>query len=101
MPALLTPAEISALWLSVKIGLWCIALIAIPGVALGWLLARKRFYGKALVDRLVHLPLVLPPVVPGYLLLLLLGRKGPLGQWLYQTFGITLVFTWKGAVIAS
>jgi molybdate transport system permease protein len=101
MPVLLTPAEISAFWLSVKIGLWCTALIAIPGVLLGWLLARKQFYGKALVDGLVHLPLVLPPVVPGYLLLLLLGRRGPLGEWLYQTFGITLAFNWKGAVIAS
>ncbi|HYQ91198.1 MAG TPA: molybdate ABC transporter permease subunit [Candidatus Competibacteraceae bacterium] len=101
MPALLTPTEISAFWLSVKIGLWCTALTAIPGVILGWLLARKQFYGKALVDGLVHLPLVLPPVVPGYLLLLLLGRRGPLGQWLYQTFGVTLAFNWKGAVIAS
>lgn len=101
MPALLTPAEISALWLSVKIGFWCTALIAIPGVALGWLLARKQFYGKALVDGLVHLPLVLPPVAPGYLLLLLLGRRGPLGRWLYENFGVTLAFNWKGAVIAS
>ncbi|MFO1431982.1 MAG: molybdate ABC transporter permease subunit [Candidatus Competibacteraceae bacterium] len=98
---LLSSAEISAFWLSVKIGLWCTALIAIPGVLLGWLLARKQFYGKALVDGLVHLPLVLPPVVPGYLLLLLFGRRGPLGQWLYQTFGVTLAFNWKGAVIAS
>ncbi|MCC9001574.1 MAG: molybdate ABC transporter permease subunit, partial [Candidatus Competibacter sp.] len=57
--------------------------------------------GKAIVDGLVHLPLVLPPVVPGYLLLLLLGRQGPVGRWLYETWDITLAFTWQGAVIAS
>lgn len=96
-----TPEELTALWLSLKIGLWCTALIAIPGVVTGWLLARLRFPGKAIVDGLVHLPLVLPPVVPGYLLLLLLGRQGPVGRWLYETWGITLAFTWQGAVIAS
>lgn len=76
-------------------------MIAIPGVVTGWLLARLRFPGKAIVDGLVHLPLVLPPVVPGYLLLLLLGRQGPVGRWLYETWDITLAFTWQGAVIAS
>ncbi|HRX62717.1 MAG TPA: molybdate ABC transporter permease subunit [Candidatus Competibacter sp.] len=96
-----TPEELTALWLSLKIGLWCTALIAIPGVVTGWLLARLRFPGKAIVDGLVHLPLVLPPVVPGYLLLLLLGRQGPVGRWLYETWDITLAFTWQGAVIAS
>jgi molybdate transport system permease protein len=100
-PWQLTPEEASALWLSIKVGLWCTLIIAIPGVLTGWLLARVHFVGKALVDGLVHLPLVLPPVVPGYLLLLLLGKQGPLGQWLYATLGISLVFTWKGAVIAS
>ena len=96
-----TPEELTALWLSLKIGLWCLGLIAIPGLVTGWLLARVRFPGKAIVDGLVHLPLVLPPVVPGYLLLLLLGRQGPVGRWLYETWGITLTFTWQGAVIAS
>ena len=96
-----TTEELTALWLSLKIGLWCIALIAIPGIVTGWLLARLRFPGKAIVDGLVHLPLVLPPVVPGYLLLLLLGRQGPLGRWLYETWGIALAFTWQGAVVAS
>lgn len=96
-----TPEELTALWLSLKIGLWCLGLIAIPGLVTGWLLARVRFPGKAIVDGLVHLPLVLPPVVPGYLLLLLLGRQGPVGRWLYETWGITLAFTWQGAVIAS
>ncbi len=95
------PEELTALWLSLKIGLWCTALIAVPGIVTGWLLARVRFPGKAIVDGLVHLPLVLPPVVPGYLLLLLLGRQGPLGRWLYETWGVALAFTWQGAVVAS
>ena len=95
-----TPEELSALWLSIKIGLWCVALIAVPGLVTGWLLARCHFPGKAIVDGLVHLPLVLPPVVPGYLLLLLLGRNGPLGRWLYESWGVTLAFSWQGAVIA-
>lgn len=97
----LTPEELSALELSLKVGLWCTALVAGPGVLLGWLLARVQFTGKAIVDGLIHLPLVLPPVVPGYLLLLLLGKQGPLGHWLYDTWGVALVFTWQGAVIAS
>lgn len=95
-----TPEELTALWLSIKIGLWCVAIIALPGIVTGWLLARVRFPGKAIVDGLVHLPLVLPPVAPGYLLLLLLGRNGLLGRWLYETWGVTLAFTWQGAVIA-
>lgn len=97
----MTPEELSALGLSLQIGLWCTALVAGPGILLGWLLARKQFPGKALVDGLVHLPLVLPPVVPGYLLLLLLGKQGPIGHWLHETWNITLAFTWQGAVIAS
>jgi molybdate transport system permease protein len=66
-----------------------------------WLLAKKSFIGKSLLDSLVYLPLVLPPVVPGFLLLLLLGSQGVLGKWLQQTFGISVAFTWIGAVIAS
>jgi len=100
-PFQLTPEEASALWLSIKVGLWCTVIIAGPGVLMGWLLARTRFTGKALIDGLIHLPLVLPPVVPGYILLLLLGKQGVIGKWLYEVWGITLVFTWKGAVIAS
>ena len=97
----MTPEELSALGLSLQVGLWCTALVAVPGILLGWLLARKQFPGKALVDGLVHLPLVLPPVVPGYLLLLLLGKQGLIGHWLHETWNITLAFTWQGAVIAS
>ena len=96
-----TPEELTALWLSLKIGLWCTALIAVPGIVTGWLLARIRFPGKALVDGLVHLPLVLPPVVPGYLLLLLLGRQGPIGRWLYETWGIALAFTYLVFLVAN
>ena len=72
-----TPSEISALFLSIRVALLCTAAICIPGIAIAWLLARKQFPGKSLLDSLVHLPLVLPPVVPGFLLLLLLGNQGP------------------------
>lgn len=94
-------AEIAALLLSIKVALWCTVVSCVPGIFLGWLLARKRFTGKSLLDSLIHLPLVLPPVVPGYLLLILLGNQGLVGKWLHQCFGITIAFTWVGAVIAS
>jgi molybdate transport system permease protein len=96
-----TSAEIAALLLSIKVALWCTVVSCVPGVFVGWLLARKSFTGKALLDSLIHLPLVLPPVVPGYLLLILLGNQGIIGKWLHQSFGITVAFTWVGAVIAS
>lgn len=96
----LTPEEFSALWLSVKVAGWCTGLSLIPAVWLAWLLARKQFRGKALVDAAVHLPLVLPPVVPGYLLLLAFGEQGVMGRLLAQ-WGISLAFNWKGAVLAS
>ena len=97
----LTPEEMAALWLSAKVAFFCTLLILVPGVLLGWVLARKRFFGKALLDSVVHLPLVLPPVVPGFLLLLLFGSQGFLGKWLQETFGISIAFTWMGAVVAS
>jgi molybdate transport system permease protein len=96
-----TPAEIAALLLSIKVALWCTVVSCIPGVIVGWLLARKSFKGKTLLDSLIHLPLVLPPVVPGYLLLILLGNQGLIGKWLHQVLGITFAFTWVGAVVAS
>jgi molybdate transport system permease protein len=71
-----------------------------PGVALAWLLAKRRWQGKSVVETLVTLPLVLPPVVTGLALLKLLGRRGPLGAWLWESFGIEVVFTWKAVVIA-
>ena len=98
---ILTPAEIEALLLSAKVAFFCTAFISLPGITMAWLLARKSFFGKSLVDSIVHLPLVLPPVVPGFLLLLLLGNQGLLGKWLQSTFGISIAFTWIGAVVAS
>ena len=97
----LSPAETTALLLSVKVALWCTVITCVPGIFVGWLLARKKFIGKSLLDSLVHLPLVLPPVVPGYLLLIMLGSQGIIGKWLHQSLGITIAFTWIGAVIAS
>jgi len=97
----LSTTEIAALMLSIKVAAYCTLAICIPGIAVAWLLAKKSFIGKSLLDSLVHLPLVLPPVVPGFLLLLLLGSQGILGKWLQQTFGISVAFTWIGAVIAS
>lgn len=98
---ILSPAEIEALLLSAKVAIFCTLVICIPGIAVAWLLAKKSFIGKSLLDSVVHLPLVLPPVVPGFLLLLLLGSQGLIGKWLQATFGINIAFTWIGAVIAS
>jgi molybdate transport system permease protein len=98
---LLTAEEWQALTLSLRVGVACVALSLPPGVFLGWLLARKSFRGKLLLDGLIHLPLVLPPVVTGYLLLLLFGRRGPVGHVLEDLLGIHLAFDWKGAVLAS
>jgi molybdate transport system permease protein len=78
-----------------------VLLILVPAVAIAWVLARKSFFGKSLLDSLIHLPLVMPPVVPGFLLLLMLGNQGVIGKYLHQTFGISLAFTWMGAVVAS
>jgi molybdate transport system permease protein len=71
------------------------------GVAVGFILARKRFPGSALVDAFLTLPMVMPPTVLGYYLLVVLGRNGPVGKWLLEHFGINLIFTWQGAVIAA
>ena len=97
----LTPDEWVALRLSAKVALWATALSLPLGIATAWVLARRQFPGKLLLEVLVQMPMVLPPVVPGYLLLVLLGTQGPIGAWLLETFGIRLAFTWKGAVIAS
>ncbi len=97
----LTPLETEALALSLRVAFWSVLLSLPLGIAIAWLLARRDFLGKQLVNGLIHLPLVLPPVAIGYLLLLLFGRRGPLGIFLYGTFGITVAFSWKGAAIAS
>ncbi len=96
-----TPQEWAALVLSLKVAAVCVAVALIPGVALGWALARRTFPGKSLLAAVVHLPLVLPPVVVGYLLLLSLGRRGFIGSRLEEWFGLTLAFTWQGAALAS
>lgn len=97
----LTGPEWEALWLSLQVAAAAV-LVSLPfGVACGWLLARKRFPGKALVETGLNLPLVLPPVVTGYLLLITFGRNGWLGGTLYSLFGLEFVFNWKGAALAS
>ncbi|MDD3472966.1 MAG: hypothetical protein PHS86_09295 [Syntrophaceae bacterium] len=97
----LSALEQEALKLSLWVSAWAV-LGSLPlGIFFGWLLSRKTFPGKTLLDGLLHLPLVLPPVVTGYLLLLTFGRKGFIGAWLYQNFGITFAFNWKGAALAS
>lgn len=97
----LSPAEYAILWLSLKVAVCCVLVLILPATAMAWVLARKRFWGHALLDALVHLPMVLPPVVLGYMLLVLLGRRGWIGHWLYAQFHIQLTFHWWGAVIAS
>lgn len=87
--------------LSLQVAAWSVAGSLPFAVAIGWLLARHDFPGKALLDGIVHLPLVLPPVAVGYLLLLLFGRQGLIGVPLHDAFGITLAFTWQGAAIAA
>lgn len=97
----LTDMEREALVLSLQVG--AVAVVAsLPfGILMAWLLARVPFPGRGIVNGLVHLPLVLPPVVVGYLLLVLMGRKGPIGSLLFDWFAITLIFTWEGAALAS
>jgi len=97
----LSPAELDIVLLSLKVAACCVLVLLLPAIAMAWLLARKQFWGHALLDALVHLPMVLPPVVLGYMLLVLLGRRGWIGSWLYEQFHIQLTFHWWGAVIAS
>ncbi len=97
----LTPDEWAIVSLSLKVsGLAVLATLPLA-YGLAWLLARRRFPGRIILDALVHLPLVVPPVVTGWLLLILFGRTGPVGSWLEAQFGITLVFRWTGAALAA
>jgi molybdate transport system permease protein len=98
---MLTPTELVALRLSLQVALVAVALSLPLAVAVAWLLSRTSFPGKSLLDAVVHLPLVLPPVVIGYFLLLAFGTQGPFGAWLHETFGIKLVFTRWGAALAA
>jgi len=98
---MLSPQEWSIVALSLKVG-GAAVLATLPlAFALAWALARYRFPGRVLLDGLVHLPLVLPPVVTGWLLLLAFGPAGPLGRWLADAFGVTLMFRWTGAALAA
>ena len=97
----LTPFEIGAIQLSLKVaGLALLGCLPM-GLLAAWVLARCDFYGKSLLNGLIHLPLVLPPVVVGYLLLVLFGKQGALGRWLWETFQVTIAFSWKGAAVAA
>jgi len=96
----LTPEELTAIKLSLRVATWA-TLASLPfGILVAMLLARGRFFGRALLNALVLLPLVLPPVVTGYVLLLLFGRHGPIGRWLAETCGIVFAFRWTGAALA-
>lgn len=96
----LTPEEWTAVRLSLRVSLWATATSLPFGVVMALILARGDFWGKALLNGVVHLPLILPPVVTGYVLLLLFGRRGPLGAWLAENFGIVFAFRWTGAALA-
>jgi len=90
-----------ALELTLKVAGWATAINLVLGVAVGYALSRLRFRGRDVIDAVLTLPMVLPPTVLGYYLLVLLGRHGAIGQWLQQNLGIQLIFTWQGAVIAA
>ena len=92
--------EWQALWLTLWASAAGVALILPPGMAMAWLLARKDWPGKSIIETFVALPLVLPPVATGLILLKLMGRRGPIGGWLYENFGMDIAFTWKAVVLA-
>ncbi|CBJ80172.1 molybdate ABC transporter permease subunit [Xenorhabdus bovienii] len=98
---MLSEYEWQAILLSLKIS-GISVLFSLPlGILMAWVLARCQFFGKSLLDSIIHLPLVLPPVVVGYLLLLSMGRRGVIGEFLYDWFGISFAFSWTGAALAS
>jgi len=97
----LTALEAEALRLSLWVSGWAVIGSLPAGIGVAWVLARLKFPGKVLLDGLVHLPLVLPPVVTGYTLLVLMGKNGPLGSLLQNTIGLSFSFNWKGAALAS
>ncbi len=97
----ITPEEMVAIRLSLRVATVAVVASLPVAIAVAYLLSRARFRGKILLDGLVHMPLVLPPVVTGYVLLILFGRRAPLGMFLEQTFGIVLSFRWTGAALAA
>ena len=96
----MTDFEINALLLSIKIGILSTILILVPGIFIGWVLAKKNFFGKTIVDSLIHLPLVIPPIGIGYILLIIFGKNSFLGNFLFENFNISLSFSWIGAALA-
>ena len=97
----MTDAEWEALTLSLEVALRSV-LFSLPiAIVTAWVLTRRRFAGRTLLDAFVHLPMVLPPVMVGYVLLLLFGVRGPIGHWLYQSFGVRMAFTTRGAALAT
>ena len=94
-------AELEIVWLSLKVAIVAMAASVVPAVLVAWLLARGRFWGRSLLNVLVHLPLVVPPVVTGYFLLLTFGRRGVVGAWLEHYLGLQLSFRWTGAALAA
>jgi molybdate transport system permease protein len=97
----LSEAEWSIVWLSLKVAVVATLASAIPAIAVAWLLARGRFWGRTALNVLVHIPLVVPPVVTGYVLLRVFGRRGPVGAWLEQYLGLQFSFRWTGAALAA
>ncbi|WP_193016849.1 molybdate ABC transporter permease subunit [Proteus sp. FME41] len=98
---MLSEYEWQAIILSLKVSTVAV-IISLPfGIFMAWLLVRVRFPGKSLLDSIIHLPLVLPPVVVGYLLLVSMGKRGFIGEWLYNWFGFSFTFSWRGAALAS
>ena len=98
---MLSEYEWQAVFLSLKVSSLSVVCSLPLGILMAWILVRCRFPGKSLLDSIIHLPLVLPPVVIGYLLLVVMGRRGVVGQWLYDWFGFSFSFSWHGAVLAS
>lgn len=97
----ISATEWTAILLSIKVGVWSVICSMPVAFGLAWLLARREFPGKLLLDAVIHLPLVLPPVVTGYLLLLAFGNTGPAGRWLNAWFGVTVMFRWTGVALAA
>ncbi|MEO6033263.1 MAG: molybdate ABC transporter permease subunit [Burkholderiaceae bacterium] len=98
---LLASVDLGALWLTLKVAAWATAAALLLGVVFGFAIARMRWGGRRLIEAVLTLPMVLPPTVMGYYLIVVLGTNGPLGGWLKQHFDITLMFTWQGAVVAA
>jgi len=97
---LMTPEDWQTIWFTTWISALSVLATLPPGLAIAWLLARREWWGKSVVETLVALPLVLPPVATGLILLKLCGRRGPLGGWLHEHFGVDIVFSWKAVLLA-